>query len=204
MADIIRIVRSKEAWLAEQAAAQRPLVKRFDAAMSLAGKAAKTFQEVKDAAGNVVDYLDVKISGYLSTFQDTTPSDMVGDYVEPGAFSETIARFMKNPVMLKDHYNNTSNLVGRFTTVREDKKGLWVEGQLSNAPGVRDIRFLVAEEMLRTMSMGGYFYYRENGHAIFKVVLYEGSLTPIPANPDAMLEVRAMTEADWKKLDLAA
>lgn len=208
MPEIIRIVRDKAAWLAQQTAEQaaRQLVKRFDASLDLATKEAKTFRVVKDAAGEIVDYRDVRLKGYLSTFAGTTPADMVGDYVEPGAFTETIKAFMRNPVMLKDHRNSTENIVGRFVTVQEDGKGLYVEGLLSNAPDVQSIRYKVVEESLKTLSMGGIFYYKEDKHGIFKVILYEGSLTPIPANRDAMFQVRALTDQEWHKAryDLAA
>lgn len=174
---------------------------RFDAAMDLGAPASKSFTPVKDSDGTVVDYKDVTIKGYLSTFSETTKYDRVGDYVVKGAFSETIPHFMQNPVLLVDHYNNVDHLAGRFVKVSEDDKGLYVEAMLSNAPGNADIRFKVAEGILRTLSMGGAFHYREDGHGIFKVDLWEGSLTPIPANPDAIFSTRQLTDVELKKVE---
>ena len=59
---------------------------------------------------------------------------------------------------------------------------------------MRDTRFKVAEGHLKTLSMGGLFHYKEDGRGIFKVDLWEGSLTPIPANPDATFSVRSLTD----------
>lgn len=171
-------------------------MKRFDAGIRLDTPDEKKATTIKDADGNVVDYRDVRIAGYLSTFEGTTKSDRQGDYVVQGAFAETIKKFMVNPVMLRDHYNDTDYLAGEFTKVKEDTRGLYVEGRLSNAPGLRDLRFKVAEGVLRTLSMGGMFHYLEDGRGIFKVELWEGSLTPIPANQDATFETRSLNDCE--------
>ena len=177
-------------------------VKRFDAAISLEADDAKKFTIVKD--GDVItDYRDVRIKGYLSTFRATTESDRQGDYVIEGAFKDTIPDFMsKNPVLLRDHHNICAALSGSFTVMKEDRKGLYVEGNLSNAPDVQSTRWKVAEGHLRTMSMGGAFYYLEDGRGIFKVSLWEGSLTPIPANQDALITTRSLNETEKKFLKL--
>lgn len=146
-----------------------------------------TDSQPAERRASTVDYRDIAIAGYLSTFRNTTPADRDGDYVVSGAFKDSIARFMLNPVMLADHDKSVGSVVGRFTSMREDNKGLYIEGVLSNAPGLEDVRQLVAEGHLRTMSMGGLFYYKDDGHGIERVDLYEGSLVPIPANPDALI-----------------
>lgn len=150
---------------------------------------------IKDG-NQVVDIQNVTIEGYLSTFKETTPFDRQGDYVQRGAFKETLDRFRKNPVMLKDHTNLCENLVGKFIQIEEDSKGLKFVGQLSNAPDVQSVRFKVFEGMLQACSMGGFFHYEADGHGIFKVELFEGSLIPIPANPDARYVVRALNELE--------
>ncbi len=158
---------------------------------------------IKDG-DKVVDYQDVRITGYLSTFGNT---DRDGDIVEPGAFVETIDRYKSKPLpMLVNHRNDTKSVAGSFTTLREDGKGLYVEGLLSNAnsPDMIDLRAKVAEGHIRTMSMGGIFYYRDDGRTIFKVELYEGSLTPIPANPMATFSTRELTEMERKTVQSLA
>ena len=182
--------------------AEFPNVKRFhaDVELELDGKKVET---LKDGDGNIIDYRNVRMRGYLSTFKNVTESDRQGDYVEPGAFRDTLKRFMQNPVMLTDHRNSVANLAGTFVEMKEDKSGLHFEALLSNAPGNVDVRFKVAEGMLRTTSMGGIFHYKEDGRGIFKVDLWEGSLTPIPANPDARFSVRELDDTDRKYMRTA-
>lgn len=174
-------------------------VKRFDAQVDieLAGKGA---DEIKDPDGKVIDYKNVKIKGYLSTFERVTESDRQGDTVMPGAFRDTIPKFMLNPVLLMDHRNSVTNIAGKFTKMTEDKNGLAFEAQISNAPGLADLRFKVQEGMLVTTSMGGLFHFAEGGRKIFRVDLYEGSLVAIPANPDARFTVRALNDQERKYL----
>lgn len=168
-------------------------MKRFDAGIPLQPMDSKTLVTVKDG-DTIVDYQNVTIQGYLSTFEGTTKSDRQGDYVIAGAFAETVKKFMSNPVMLRDHYNATDYVAGQFTTVREDVRGLYVEGKVSNAPDLASLRFKLAEGVLRTLSMGGIFHYMEDGRGIFKVDLWEGSIVPIPANQDAIFETRSLND----------
>ena len=175
-------------------------IKRFETRMDLSSPDSKAFRAVNGKDDLVEDYLDVTIKGYLSTFQETTPSDRQGDYVIPGAFKETLKKFRENPVLLRDHRNTTDSLSGSFTVIKEDKRGLYVEAMLSNAPDVKSIRFKVAEGHLRSLSMGGLFHYESDGRGIFKVDLFEGSLTPVPANPDALTSTRSLTSDEKKAI----
>jgi len=170
-----------------------PVMKRWESALDLSQPGVKTYETVR--TGDVVsDYRHVRIKGYLSTFGTV---DRQGDYVEPGAFAETLQRFRLNPVLLADHTNRTQYLSGSFTLLREDARGLYVEGRLSDAPDVQSVRFKVVEGHLRTLSMGGVFHYRaDDRRRIYKVDLWEGSLTPIPANQDALLSVRSLTDIE--------
>lgn len=173
--------------------------KHFTATAKLSQGAEVKAAEVKDAEGNVIDWRDVTFDGYLSTFKGTTESDRDGDYVEQGAFKETIGRFMSNPVMLIDHVQSVRNIAGSFISIKEDSKGLRVTGKVSNSPEMRHVRFLVKEGHLNTMSMGGVFHYNEDGRGIFKVDLWEGSLVAVPANPDAIITTRGLDEKELTK-----
>jgi HK97 family phage prohead protease len=170
------------------------LVRRWTASVEV--EMAKKMKDVKDEAGNVTDYRGITLKGYLSTFESTTPADRQGDYVERGAFEQTLARFMENPVLLKDHRNSTDSLAGHFTKIEENRKGLYVEAVLSDAPDNLSLRFKVAEGSLKALSMGGKFHYKEDGRGIFRVDLWEGSIVPIPANPDARFTVRCLDDRD--------
>lgn len=157
---------------------------------------------LKDEKGVVEDYRDVRIAGMASTFKEITPKDREGDYVIQGAFNRTLKQFMQNPVMLRDHKNDTDSLVGSYTKVEIRDSGLYVEGMLSNAPAAKSIRFLVAEKHLKAFSMGGFFQYGKDAKGIEEVELFEISLTPIPMNPDSLFQVRSVGIADavkcWK------
>lgn len=175
----------------------------FSAVMPLGLPGMKTFTEIKGADGRPSNYLDVTIKGYLSTFEQFTKSDRMGDYVIPGAFTQTIPRFLANPVLLVDHRNACDYLAGSFTKLVEDSKGLYVEALLSNSPcdDMVDLRYKLVEGHLRSLSMGGIFHYQEDGRGIFKVDLFEGSLTPVPMNPDALISTRAMTPEEEVVID---
>lgn len=150
-----------------------------------------TFKVIKDESGAIIDYQDVKIAGYGSTNEEVTKADRGGDYLRKGAFKKTIKKFMRNPVMLADHSNSTKQIVGKYTLVEEDEKGLYIEGELSNSPEQKNVRFQVAEGNLQTMSIGGIFKYEEDGKAIEEVDLMEISLVAIPMNPDARFVVKS-------------
>jgi HK97 family phage prohead protease len=149
-----------------------------------------------DKTGQVVDYQDVTFAGYASTWAHITPSDRQGDNVQVGAFRSTIRDFMANPVMLIDHRMSVENIAGHYTIVREDDRGLFVQGQVSNSPHMKHARFALMEKSLRTLSIGGIWVYEPDGRTISKAYLFEISLVAVPANPDAIIQARS--------LDLAA
>jgi HK97 family phage prohead protease len=155
---------------------------------------------IKDQSNRVVDYADVMIAGYGSTFAHVTAKDRDGDTVMPGAFTETIREFKRNPVMLIDHKNSVENIAGSYTEVVQDDIGLRVVGKVSNAPELSTVRFLIMEGHLKTLSMGGVFLYGPDGHTIEKVYLFEISLVAIPANPDALFQARSLDLTSASKL----
>jgi HK97 family phage prohead protease len=169
-------------------------VKRFEASASLSdADVTTTSRPIKDDKGQIIDYQDVRIKGYLTTWQHVTPKDRDGEYVIKGAFKNSLDKFMENSVMLRDHKNVTENVAGSFNVMREDDRGLYFEATLGNKPGMKDTRFDVVEGHLKTVSMGGVFSYVPSGKGIKDVVLFEGTLTPIPANPDARFSVFDVT-----------
>ncbi len=140
---------------------------------------------VKDASGVVTDYQDVEIEGYASTWNNL---DRDGETFKKGAFKDTIKQFMQNPMMLRDHCNCCDDAVGSYDEVREDSKGLFVHGVLSNAPDCQSLRFKVVEGIIKTFSVAGRMYFDETGIVIFKIDLWEITLIPIPANPQAVFD----------------
>ncbi len=155
---------------------------------------------VSDDEDKIVDYMDVQIVGYASTFQNITPADRDGDYVVKGAFSDTIRAFKKNPVMLTNHLQRVENIAGSYTELMEDDIGLRIIGKMSNAPELRRERFLVAEGHLKTLSIGGMFMFNEDGRGIERVSLFEISLVAVPANPDAIIQSRSISVETSEKM----
>jgi HK97 family phage prohead protease len=164
-------------------------IKRFVAQEELASDAVVSKRDVKDASGEIVDYKDVRIRGYLTTWQETTPKDREGEYVIKGAFNKGLVNFMQNPVMLRDHKNSTDSVAGSFKVMKEDGRGLYFEALLSNSDQMKSVRRDIVDGHLKTTSMGGAFIYDRDKKGIREVALYEGTLTPIPMNPDARFEV---------------
>lgn len=82
-------------------------------------------------------------SGYASVFGET---DLGKDVIEPGAFSRSLrAKGADGIRMLFQH--DPATPLGRWVTIREDRRGLFVAGELS--PGVAR-----AEEVRRLMKSG--------------------------------------------------
>jgi HK97 family phage prohead protease len=159
----------------------------------------KKFTELKNGEGRVVDFQDVRIDGYASTFQDTTPADRIGDYVLPGAFRATLPLYKKNPVVLIDHRNLTQNTAAIVEKIGEDKTGLYYQAKISNAPDLSWLRWRIVEKAVRATSIGGIFHYLDDNFGIERVDLYEFSIVPVPMNPDALFSARALDKASMAK-----
>ena len=159
---------------------------------------------IKNSEGAIIDYRDVIVEGYLSTFVTKTPYDRVGVYVIPGAFTETLPAFFKNPVAQIDHENRVYSNAGQFLEAYEDRDGLRGVIKITNAPDMIGLRFRVVEKSIRSLSMSGFFYYLEDNYGIYKVDLMEGSFVAIPANPDALFTVRSVSLDEFKGLKKSA
>ena len=177
-------------------------VAHFEAGMAVALAADKKHVEIRDGGadkGVILDYQDVIIEGYASTFVGTTKRDRGGDYIIPGAFDATLADFKKNPVILTDHENSVKMLAGSWEKIGVDQRGLAVRGLISNAPGLRDTRFKLVEGHLKGLSIGGIWYYDDDNFGIVEATLFEISLTPVPMNPDSLAMTRSLGAADCRK-----
>jgi len=92
-----------------------------------------------------------KFSGYASTFGNV---DLVGDIVQKGAFLKTLQKGADSVFMFWQH--DSSVIVGEYTKLLEDEKGLFFEGQLF----IKDIRqateahFLMRKGLIKSVSIG--------------------------------------------------
>jgi len=94
---------------------------------------------------------DGSFSGYASLFGEV---DLGRDAIEPGAFGKSLAkRGAKGVRMLFQH--DPAEPIGAWRLIREDARGLYVEGQLS--PGVtraREVHALMKSGALDGLSIG--------------------------------------------------
>ena len=93
----------------------------------------------------------MSFSGYASLFG---LADGAGDVVMPGAFRESLrTRGRRGIRMLFQH--DPSRPLGVWTDIREDARGLYVEGELcTGAISVRDIAALMADGAIDGLSIG--------------------------------------------------
>lgn len=162
--------------------------------------------EVKFAA----DSEAMTFSGYGARFGNV---DAYGDVIVPGAFSKTLSESRKSgawPAMLSQHGGFTSEdntPIGVWTELKEDDKGLWVEGKLAPTPRGQEIYTLMKmspRPAIDGMSIG----YRatewvmrskpdEPRRTLKAVDLVEVSLVTFPANGKA--RVTSVKSADQIK-----
>jgi HK97 family phage prohead protease len=114
------------------------------------------------------------------------------------------AAYMENPVVLANHHNNISAIVGRTVEMREDARGLWVRMEIPDLENdmVQEVRRLLKADLLRTLSIGGRFYYEDPNNPAWLTYaeIYEISLVAVPADSQAIVGrvEKAQAEADTK------
>ncbi|QLF69866.1 HK97 family phage prohead protease [Peteryoungia desertarenae] len=94
---------------------------------------------------------DGTFSGYASLFGEV---DLGRDVIEPGAFSASLAvRGAGGVRMLYQH--DPMEVIGRWTALREDSRGLYVEGQLAtDVLRAREVHALMKSGALDGLSIG--------------------------------------------------
>ncbi|KPF41087.1 HK97 family phage prohead protease [Rhizobium sp. G187] len=90
-------------------------------------------------------------SGYASLFGEV---DLGRDAIEPGAFAASIAARGAGGVrMLYQH--DPTEVIGRWTVLKEDQRGLYVEGQLATEVSrAREVHALMKAGALDGLSIG--------------------------------------------------
>jgi hypothetical protein len=134
-------------------------------------------------------------SGYASVFGGV---DAYGDTIIEGAYKKTIAN-RSRPVQLR--WNHYGDVIGKWTRIEEDEKGLYVEGELT--PGhskAQDVYALLKHGAISGLSIGYRpVKYEENdkgGYDLKEIELVEISVVESPADNAAHV-------ADIKNLDEA-
>lgn len=158
----------------------------------------KTFKvrELK-AAGS-----DGTFNGILSTYGNT---DLVGDVCAKGCFDESVASKGPKFPLLWNHNDNEP--IGSFNVVSTDE-ALTVSGKINmRVQRAAEIYELLKAGDVDGMSIGYVpveWHYDADGARILDAVeLYEGSITPFPANPLARAEAKKMDEIGAVKKGMA-
>lgn len=145
------------------------------------------------------------IEGYGSVFGNT---DSYGDIVAPGAFSRTLASAEKSgqmPAMLWQH--NPDEPIGVWTSMKEDKRGLFVTGQLADTQRGREALTLTKMGALTGLSIGYSTVKFEYDQAkdvrtLTDVDLWEVSPVTFPANDKARISaVKAASEMSEREIE---
>ena len=128
--------------------------------------------------------------GYGSVFNAV---DLVGDTVLPGAYTETLPKFVRDGFIAWGH--DWDNPVATVDAAREDERGLWIEASFHSHPDAQRVRTLAAERLARGKTMGlsiGFqakdWKTRSDGiRELLAIELMETSLVTFPAEPNAQV-----------------
>lgn len=148
-----------------------------------------------------LDSVDIKMagdgrhfSGYASVFGGI---DSYGDTIVAGAYKETLEN-RKRPVALR--WNHFGPVIGKWTRLEEDEKGLYVEGELTPGHSVaEDAYALLKHGAVSGLSIGFYpvkeVENETGGYDIKEIELIEISVVESPADLAAQVgDVKAAVE----------
>lgn len=129
--------------------------------------------------------------GYASVFD---VRDSYGDVIQRGAFARSLR---ERPKVLMLWQHATSQPIGVWTEIREDERGLFVRGRLSDTPLGREAAVLLADGALDGLSIGFQIVKSvegPTGRILTDVNLIEISIVSWPANDAARIaEIRAQS-----------
>ena len=132
--------------------------------------------------------LNLRIAGHASLF---ALADLSGDVVHRGAFARSLAAGGTVPMLFQ---HDPVEPVGVWTTLREDRRGLFVTGEiLAEGPRGRTAAGLVARGAVNGLSIG--FRTRRSaarkprGRDLFDIDLWEVSIVTFPMQPQARLRL---------------
>ena len=143
----------------------------------------------------------LKIAGYANT----TAKDRSGDVVTAEAWAKGVENFRRNPVMLYQHKHDAP--IGRIDKIQVDKKGIFVEGSVSDAAEkLHGVQTLIKDGALKSFSVGfrvkdGKYNREDDSMTITDVELLEISVVSVPCNQDSLFSIRKSfdNEQDYRE-----
>jgi len=125
-------------------------------------------------------------SGYASVFGGV---DSYGDTIYAGAYEKTIAE-RERPIQMR--WNHYGEIIGKWTRMEEDEKGLYVEGELT--PGhskAQDVYASLIHGAISGMSIGykpkKFVENDKGGYDLYEIDLVEISVVESPADLNAQV-----------------
>ena len=142
-----------------------------------------------------VDETTGEFSGHALVFDNVEDGN---DIMERGAFAKTIVENFERIKILSQH-NECDLPIGKPIELREDGKGLFVRGKISDTQKGRDVQILLKDRVLNEMSVGYEavdFEYDDKGIRHLKEVkLWEISIVTWAMNELATIdEVKSLAE----------
>lgn len=137
-----------------------------------------------------------EFSGYAAVFGN---KDSGGDVIEKGAFSKTIREDFDRIKILSQH-TDCELPIGKPLELREDDKGLFIRGKISDTAKGRDIQTLMKDGVLNELSIGydavEFNYDSEQGARRLKEIkLWEVSIVTWAMNDQAKIdEAKSLVE----------
>lgn len=137
-----------------------------------------------------------EFSGYAAVFGN---KDNGGDIIEKGAFSKTIREDFGRIKILSQH-TDCELPIGKPLELREDDKGLFIRGKISDTAKGRDIQTLMKDGVLNELSIGydavEFDYDSEQGvRRLKEIKLWEVSIVTWAMNDQAKIdEVKSLVE----------
>jgi uncharacterized protein len=150
------------------------------------------YKDLSDGAIKDVDTVKGIVTGYFSVFGN---KDSDGDIVIPGAYKKTLKENgpdSERPRILHLYMHNAEKPLAKPTVLKEDKKGLYFESQISQTQLGKDVIQLYQDKVLTEHSIGYNIVKREvdekeETQKLIELKLWEGSTVSWGANMDALV-----------------
>ena len=132
---------------------------------------------------------DGRFEGYACLFGK---EDLGHDIIQPGAFTKSLARRGLSGIKLL-YQHDPAQPVGQWLTIREDARGLFVEGKLAlDVEKAREIRSMMKAGILDGLSIGfrtirGQADKKSGVRYLIELDLWEISVVTFPMQPDARI-----------------
>ena len=136
--------------------------------------------------------MSIRVRGYASVFGI---KDTDGEVVDRGAFTNWLKdNPEKSLAIFWNHshlYNHSAKPIGHTTRLKQDRRGLYFEGELNNTAEAQDVY-----EVLKGRPLEASFAFKAHDHEVIKDVRHYKSVSPFEitaanfgANPKAYIEI---------------